>query len=104
MNAPHLIFLRPPAHRERYIEYSHKYHEQLLFGRFFDPCVTPGGNELITKSNECPGTKGSVVWEYDHVPTRKTGGKVIEGWKCGPAAAAGIAGKYLPSSCRGNYP
>ena len=32
------------------------------------------------------------------------GGKVIEGWKCGPAATAGIAGKYLPSSCRGIYP
>jgi type IV pilus assembly protein PilA len=32
------------------------------------------------------------------------GGKVIEGWKCGPTAANGIAGKYLPSSCRGNYP
>ena len=32
------------------------------------------------------------------------GGKVIEGWKCGPATTAGIAGKYLPSSCRGIYP
>ena len=32
------------------------------------------------------------------------GGKVIEGWKCGPGAANPILGKYLPSSCRGNYP
>ena len=32
------------------------------------------------------------------------GGKVIEGWKCGPAAANGIVTKYLPSSCRGTYP
>ena len=32
------------------------------------------------------------------------GGKVIEGWKCGPAAANGILTKYLPSSCRGTYP
>ncbi len=47
----------------KYIEYSHKYHEQLLFGRHFDPCVSPGGNEFITKSNECPGTLGSVKWD-----------------------------------------
>ena len=32
------------------------------------------------------------------------GGKVIEGWKCGPSAANGIVTKYLPSSCRGTYP
>jgi cytochrome c oxidase subunit 3 len=63
----------------KYIEYSHKYHEQILFGRFFDPCVTPGGNELITKSNECPGSRGSVVWEYENGPDRKKGGRAIEG-------------------------
>ena len=48
----------------KYIEYSHKYHEQLLFGRYFDPCVSPGGNEFITKSNDCPGSKGSVHWDF----------------------------------------
>ena len=32
------------------------------------------------------------------------GGKVIEGWKCGPAAINGMLPKYLPSSCRGVYP
>ena len=32
------------------------------------------------------------------------GGKVIEGWKCGPAAANGMLPKFLPSSCRGVYP
>jgi cytochrome c oxidase subunit 3 len=56
----------------KYIEYSHKYHEQLLFGRYFDPCVSPGGNEFITKSNECPGTLGSVKWD-------KGAGKATEG-------------------------
>jgi cytochrome c oxidase subunit III len=48
----------------KYIEYSHKYHEQILFGRYFDPCVSPGGNEMITKSNECPGIKGTPVWDF----------------------------------------
>ena len=32
------------------------------------------------------------------------GGKTVEGWKCGPAAANPVATKYLPSSCRGTYP
>jgi type IV pilus assembly protein PilA len=29
------------------------------------------------------------------------GGVVVAGWKCGPAAANGIAPKYLPGSCKG---
>jgi type IV pilus assembly protein PilA len=32
------------------------------------------------------------------------GGKIIHGWKCGPAAANPMATKFLPSSCRGTYP
>ena len=28
----------------KYLEYSHKVHEHILFGRYFDPCVSPGGN------------------------------------------------------------
>jgi type IV pilus assembly protein PilA len=32
------------------------------------------------------------------------GGKIIAGWQCGPAAANGIIPKYLPATCRGNYP
>jgi len=47
----------------KYIEYSHKVHEHILFGRYFDPCVSPGGEELLTKKNLCPGSKGSVVWD-----------------------------------------
>ena len=47
----------------KYIEYSHKIHEHILFGRYFDPCVSSGGNELLTKSNNCAGTKSTVVWD-----------------------------------------
>jgi type IV pilus assembly protein PilA len=32
------------------------------------------------------------------------GGKIIHGWKCGPAATNPMATKFLPSSCRGTYP
>jgi cytochrome c oxidase subunit III len=47
----------------KYIEYSHKVHEHILFGRYFDPCVSSGGNELLTKNNECAGAKSTVVWD-----------------------------------------
>jgi len=47
----------------KYIEYSHKYHEQILFGRYFDPCVSSGGTPLLTKSNECHGHKSTVQWQ-----------------------------------------
>lgn len=48
----------------KYIEYSHKVHEHILFGRYFDPCVSSGGKELLTKNNKCAGTKSTVVWDY----------------------------------------
>nr|HEX4315168.1 cytochrome c oxidase subunit 3 [Kofleriaceae bacterium] len=47
----------------KYMEYSHKIHEHILFGRYFDPCVTSGGDELLTKRNECAGSKGNVVFD-----------------------------------------
>ncbi|MCX5741963.1 MAG: cytochrome c oxidase subunit 3, partial [Proteobacteria bacterium] len=47
----------------KYQEYKHKYHEQILFGRYFDPCVSSGGTELLTKSNECPGAKTTIEWD-----------------------------------------
>src|SRR5450755_2647029 len=47
----------------KYIEYSHKIHEHILFGRYFDPCVSPGGEELLTKNNECSGTKSTITWD-----------------------------------------
>ena len=48
----------------KYIEYNHKVHEHILFGRYFDPCVSPGNVELLTKNNECPGSKTTVEWDY----------------------------------------
>jgi cytochrome c oxidase subunit 3 len=47
----------------KYIEYSHKVHEHILFGRYFDPCVSSGGRELLTKNNNCAGSKSTVVWD-----------------------------------------
>jgi len=47
----------------KYIEYSHKVHEHILFGRYFDPCVSSGGRELLTRNNNCPGVKSTVVWD-----------------------------------------
>ncbi|MGE5187187.1 MAG: cytochrome c oxidase subunit 3 [Acidobacteriota bacterium] len=47
----------------KYIEYNHKVHEHILFGRYFDPCVSPGNVELLTKNNECPGSKTTVEWD-----------------------------------------
>lgn len=48
----------------KYIEYTHKIHEHLLPGKYFDPCVAADGSPLVTKNNECPGSKGSVVWDH----------------------------------------
>ena len=48
----------------KYIEYTHKVHEHILFGRYFDPCVSSGGAELLTKNNNCAGTKSTIVWDY----------------------------------------
>jgi len=47
----------------KYFEYTHKIHEQILFGKRFDPCISSGENPLMTKSNHCPGSKSSV--EFD---------------------------------------
>jgi cytochrome c oxidase subunit III len=47
----------------KYIEYSHKVHEHILFGRYFDPCVSSGGRPLLTKNNNCPGSKSTVIWD-----------------------------------------
>jgi cytochrome c oxidase subunit 3 len=48
----------------KYVEYSHKIHEHILFGNRFDPCVSAGGGELLTRNNNCAGTKSTVVWDY----------------------------------------
>ena len=44
----------------KYIEYTHKVHEGILFGKKFDPCISSGGAHLITKKNMCEGTKASA--------------------------------------------
>ncbi len=56
----------------KYIEYSHKIHEHILFGRYFDPCVASGGEELLTKGNECSGSKSNVV--FDKAADKATAG------------------------------
>jgi cytochrome c oxidase subunit III len=56
----------------KYVEYTHKIHEQILPGRYFDPCVSPGGNPLMTKSNHCPGNKSSV--QYDKAAKKPISG------------------------------
>ena len=65
----------------KYIEYSHKVHEHILFGSYFDPCISPGGVELLTKNNECPGSKTTVVWSLnsDGDLDRKASGKALDG-------------------------
>jgi cytochrome c oxidase subunit III len=54
----------------KYIEYSHKVHEGILFGKKFDPCVSSGGAHLITRKDACPGTKRSACRadDIDQVP------------------------------------
>jgi cytochrome c oxidase subunit III len=56
----------------KYVEYHHKWKEQILFGKFFDPCVSPGGEEMITKKNKCEGTKSTV--QYDMTADKPTAG------------------------------
>lgn len=46
----------------KYIEYTHKVHEHILFGRYFDPCVSSGERPLLTKNNRCAGHESTVVW------------------------------------------
>lgn len=47
----------------KYVEYTHKIHEHILFGRYFDPCVSSGGVPLLTKNNQCAGHESSVQWK-----------------------------------------
>ena len=49
----------------KYIEYSHKIHEGILWGRKFDPCVASGGAHLLNKENLCGGVKSSVAWDVN---------------------------------------
>ena len=71
--------------------------------------ITVVGNEAIL--TQLVAANHAVTLEPSTTPAVFTalagatdGGKLIAGWRCGPAAAAGILPKYLPSSCRGTYP
>jgi cytochrome c oxidase subunit III len=44
----------------KYIEYSHKFHEGILYGSSFDPCVSSGGAQLMTRKDRCAGTRRSA--------------------------------------------
>src|SRR5688572_14907835 len=43
----------------KYIQYTHKSHEGILFGKKFHPCISSGGAHILTKKDHCPGTKRS---------------------------------------------
>lgn len=58
------------------VEYSHKVHEHILWGRYFDPCIAAAGNPLLNKGNNCPGVKTSVVWDSG---TGKAGAGCLDG-------------------------
>jgi len=68
----------------KYVEYSHKIHEGILFGKKFDPCVASGGAHLINKSNQCAGVKSSVVWDAKAKAASK--GCLLTDWKAANAA------------------
>ncbi|HVV88063.1 MAG TPA: cytochrome c oxidase subunit 3 [Kofleriaceae bacterium] len=55
----------------KYIEYTHKIHEGILFGKRFDPCIAPGGEPLPNRKNECHGVKSSIVWDFKAAKAEK---------------------------------
>ena len=60
----------------KYIEYKHKVHEHILFGRYFDPCVSSGGTHLLTKTSGLPGAVLLKVGTFDD-PTLFTGPQMV---------------------------
>ena len=56
----------------KYKEYMHKIREGVLFGQYFDPCVSSGGGPLVNKDNDCGGHKSSV--DYDKASGKATAG------------------------------
>ena len=59
--------------------------------------LTATARSVMLEPSKTPGTFTALAGATD-------GGKTIAGWRCGPAAVTPILAKYLPSSCRGNYP
>jgi len=66
----------------KYIEYAHKVHEGILFGKYFDPCISSGKAHLLTRKDKCPGTKRSECrsGDIDQDPT-------TPGWQVACSAA-----------------
>jgi cytochrome c oxidase subunit III len=56
----------------KYMEYSHKIHEGILYGNRFDPCVSSGGGPLVNKGNMCHGTKSSVLYNRGSTYSKTT--------------------------------
>ena len=84
----------------KYVEYSHKIHEGILFGHKFDPCVSSGGSPLVTKGNHCDGTKSSVVWD---AAAGKAGEGCLESAKIDQDAHhAGLQAKCVVTELRRN--
>jgi len=59
--------------------------------------LTATNHSMVLEPSTTPATFTALVGTAD-------GGKLIAGWRCGPAPATPILTKYLPSSCRGTYP
>ena len=63
----------------KYLEYTHKIHEHLLFGARFDPCISSGGQPLANMGNHCPGTKSTIVWNFNATSSSTPRGVATEG-------------------------
>ena len=59
--------------------------------------LTAAARSMMLTPSTTPTVFTAVIGTAD-------GGKTIAGWRCGPATVTPILPKYLPSSCRGNYP
>jgi len=59
--------------------------------------LTATNHSMVLEPSTTPATFTALVGTAD-------GGKLIAGWRCGPAPATPVLTKYLPSSCRGVYP
>ena len=54
----------------KYFEYTHKIHEHILFGRYFDPCVSSGGTAAAHQEQRLPGHQVDGAVELRHQQRR----------------------------------
>jgi len=74
-----------------------------------DGVITVIGNEgnltqLSATANSVSMYPSKTASTFTPLVGASDGGQTIAGWKCGPAAVNPIDVKYLPATCRGNYP